>query len=174
MQKANIHLPEAVVTVVCEFRSNLGYGARFNVEASSGTGSVFFEVVTYDNEARGYCKYIHEGDSVEVTGFLKAKPYRKKDGTTGISLVIERPESFRKVASSNSNSQLTQDSSDSETKNPSQEIEEVTASEGTATAVTDFAVTAPAETTESLDNDYDPEFGPPNLGKDSGKGMILY
>ncbi len=145
MEQAYIHLPEAVVTLVCEFRSKLGYGVRFNVEASSGNGIIYFELVTYDNEARSYCKYIHEGDSVEATGTLKAKPYRKKDGTTGLSLVIERPESIKKVTSSNRNPQLPQDSADNITTNPFQGKDAVTASAVSASEETVTAETASSE-----------------------------
>ncbi len=173
MQRANIHLPEAVVTEVREFHSQLGYGIDFRVEASSGNGRIYFEVVTYDNEARSYCSYIHEGDSVQVTGYLKAKPYQKKDGTAAISLVIERPDSIRKVFSGNRNPQVPQDSSNGRNNNPSREIDAVTATAVTDTAVTASAVTASAETVSAVTDsagtapaetargkEFEPEFEP--------------
>ncbi len=45
-----------------------------------------------------------------MTGDLKVKVYRKKDGTDGTALIIERPSEFRKIRSSNSEPQLPQQS----------------------------------------------------------------
>lgn len=171
MKKADIILEEAVVTAIRDFRSHLGFGVDFHVEASSGNGSIYFEVVTYDNEARSYCKYIHEGDCVRVTGVLKVKPYQKKDGTAAISLVIERPDSIRKVFCGNCNPQVPQDSSGGGINNPFDEVDAVTAtavtdsaipaSEGTVAAVTDYAETAPAETAGK--KEFRPEFDDDDL-----------
>ena len=108
MNNITININEAAVTAIHEFNSIKGYGVDFYIEAKSSNGTVYFQIVTYDNEARSYCRYIHEGDYVRVTGELKTKPYRKKDGTEGLSLLIERPVLFSKIASSNSKPQFQQ------------------------------------------------------------------
>ena len=104
----NINIDEAAVTAVHEFQSNMGFGADFFVKARNSRDEEYFQVVVYDNEARSYCRYIHEGDHVRVTGILTTKPYKKKNGENGLSLILERPTAFRKIASGNSNQQLQQ------------------------------------------------------------------
>ncbi len=108
MSQVNVTIEEAAVTAVHEFNSFKGYGADFYVEAQSSNSTVYLQVVVYDDEARSYCRYIHEGDYVRITGDLKTKPYRKKDGTEGLSLIIERPVVFSKIVSGNSKPQLQQ------------------------------------------------------------------
>lgn len=108
MSEVNVNINSAAVTAIHEFNSFMGYGVDFYIEARSSIGTVYLQVVVYDNEARSYCRYIHEGDYVRVTGDLKTDKYKKKDGTEGISLIIERPVSFSKIVGSDSESQLLQ------------------------------------------------------------------
>ena len=114
MNNSNISLPinKATVTAVHEFKSFKGYGVDFFIEAQTSNGTVYLQVVTYDDMARSYCQYIHAGDEVQITGALKVKTYQKKDGTAGTALVIERPVSFSKIVSSNSSTQSPQTSTD--------------------------------------------------------------
>ncbi len=114
LSMVNIIINEAAVTAVNEFKSFKGYGVDFFVEASSSNGSVYFQIVVYDDAARSYSRYIHEGDHVKVTGFLKTKPYKKKNGCDGLSLIIERPNEFRKISGSNSELQLPQQPTENE------------------------------------------------------------
>ena len=108
MSEVNININSAAVTAIHEFKSFKGYGVDFYIEAQSSNGTVYFQVVLYDDTACNYCRYIHEGDYVRVTGDLKTKPYRKKDGTEGLSLIIERPVVFSKIAGCNRIEQLQQ------------------------------------------------------------------
>ena len=137
MANVNINIIEATVTAVHEFRSVRGFGADFFIEAQSSDCTVYLQVVVYDNEARSYCQYIHEGDYVRVTGDLKVKVYKKKDGTEGTALIIERPVSFSKIVRSNSKSQLLQNTHDGKTQNIVQSTNAVTANAVSADAVID-------------------------------------
>lgn len=137
MSQVDVNINEAVVTAVHEFKSFKGYGVDFFVEARSTKGTVFLQVVTYDNEARSYCQYIHEGDYVRVTGDLTVKVYKKKDGTEGTALTIERPVSFSKIVRSDSKLQLLQDIVDSKTQSNVQITDTVTANAVSADAVID-------------------------------------
>ncbi len=126
----DVNINEATVTAVHEFHSIKGYGVDFYVEARSNNGAVFLQIIVYDNEARNYCRYIHEGDHVKVTGNMTVKPYAKKDGTTGCSFVVERPIMFRKIVGWNSEQQLLQRGNQVET--PS--LEDIVAAENAITA----------------------------------------
>lgn len=105
---ANINIDEAAVTAVNEFNSKIGYGVDFYVKARNSRDVEYFQVVVYDDEARSYCRHIHEGDHVRVTGIMTTKPYKKKNGENGLQLIIERPLDFRKYSSGNSEQQLLQ------------------------------------------------------------------
>lgn len=116
MNNSNIILPisKATVTAVHEFKSFKGYGVDFYIEAQTSNGTVYLQIVTYDDMARSYCQHIHAGDEVQITGALKVKTYQKKDGTAGTALIIERPTAFAKIASGN-RMQLPQDTTGNET-----------------------------------------------------------
>jgi len=116
MSNVNIYINEAAVTAIHEFNSFKGYGVDYFVEAQSCNGTVYLQVVAYDNEARSYCQYIHEGDYVRVTGDLKVKVYKKKDGTDGTALIIEKPIVFSKIISGNSSQQLLQNNEENRKK----------------------------------------------------------
>lgn len=105
MSKVNINVQEAVVTAINKFSSYKGFGADFFVGAQSCNGTVYLQVTLYDSEARRNCDYIHEGDKVRITGDMKVKPYIKKDGTAGCSLIVERPIVFSKIISGNCDQQ---------------------------------------------------------------------
>ena len=137
MANVNININEAAVTAVHEFRSVRGYGVDFYIEAQSSDCTVYLQVVTYDNEARSYCQYIHEGDYVRVTGDLKVKVYKKKDGTEGTALIIERPVSFSKLVRDNSKPQLLHGTPDSKIQKSIQTTTAVTAKAVPADAVID-------------------------------------
>ena len=144
MSNVNININEAAVTAVKEFRSSLGYGVDFYIEACSSNGTVYLQVVAYDEEARSYSRAIHQGDCVRVTGDLKVKVYPKKDGTAGCSLLIERPKVFTRITCSNSEQTLRDTSDNSD--NAREISDAVTASAETASAVPAFEGTASADT----------------------------
>ncbi len=106
MDNVIVTIKDAAVTAVHEFRSFKGYGVDFYIEAMSGNSPVYFQVVFYDDIARSYCRNIHEGDHVKVTGSFRDKIYRKKDGTDGHISLMERPKVFAKTACSNSEQQV--------------------------------------------------------------------
>ena len=114
MSTVNIEIKEAIVTSVREFNTRKGPGLCCNIEASSHIGTVYLEVVLYDGDALRISGLIHEGDIVTVSGYLKDKPYTKRDGTSGNSILIERPTAFAKIASGN-RMQLPQDTTGNET-----------------------------------------------------------
>lgn len=136
MSNINVSIIEAVVTAVHEFNCLKGYGVDYFVEVQSSNSTVYLQIVVYDNDARSYCQYIHEGDSINVTGDLKVKVYKKKDGTDGIALIIERPVSFSKIDHSKDKPQSLQDLYNSKTLNIVQATDAVTANEDTASADT--------------------------------------
>ena len=109
MCEVYVNINEATVTAVNEFNSFKGYGVDFFIEVKGSNGTVYLQVVLYDNIARRNYGYIHAGDHVKVTGDLKVKPYEKKDGTAGTALIIERPISFSKIVSGYSEPQLQPD-----------------------------------------------------------------
>ena len=137
MSLVNINIREATVTAVHEFTSYLGYGVDFFIEAQSSYGTVYLQVIIYDSSARNYCQYIHQGDSVRVTGDLKVKVYKKKDGTDGTALIIEKPEVFSKIVGSNSRTQLLQDTPNNKIQNSVQTTTAVTANAVSADTVID-------------------------------------
>ena len=94
MSEININIYKAVVTAIKEFNTCKGYGVDFYVEAKCSDCTVYLQIVFYDRAAQLYYKSVHEGDYVIVSGTLKVKPYIKKDGTTGCSLLIEKPTDF--------------------------------------------------------------------------------
>ena len=102
MSSVNININEAAVTAVREFNSFKGYGLDIFIEAQSSDCTLYLQVTLYDNEARRNSPYVRVGDHVKVAGTLKYKPYTKKDGTAGHSLLIERPVTFTKTGSGNS------------------------------------------------------------------------
>ena len=105
MGTVDVNINEAAVTAVHEFGSYKGWGIDFFIKVQSSDCTVYLQVVLYDEEARRKSSYIHEGDFVRVVGILKDKPYQKKDGTAGHSLLIERPIVFDKIVGRNSNPQ---------------------------------------------------------------------
>lgn len=106
MSEVNVNINKAAVTAVHEFNSFKGYGVDFFIEVKSSNGTVYLQVVLYDDIACSFSGNIRVGDHVRVTGDLKVKPYEKKDGTAGTALIIERPVSFSKVVSGYSEPQL--------------------------------------------------------------------
>lgn len=105
MGTVDVNINEAAVTAVHEFRSFKGYGVDFFIEVRSSNCTVYLQVVLYDEDARRNRNFILEGDNVKVAGTLKVKTYRKKDGSEGHSLIIERPVLFAKTAGRNSEPQ---------------------------------------------------------------------
>lgn len=99
------------------------------IEAQSSNGTVYLQVVVYDEEARNDCRVIHEGDTVKVTGVLSVKPYQKKDGTVGTAVTIERPTLFVKIASNNCHPQLLQQTEETINNESSDDKNAVTASD---------------------------------------------
>lgn len=112
MSNVNINIKEAAVTAVNRFTTFKGIGADFYIEARSSNCTVYLQVVLYDTEATRALSSICIGDCVTVAGDLKDKPYPKKDGTEGHSLLVERPSLFRKIAGGNSEQQLPQQAND--------------------------------------------------------------
>lgn len=130
MENVMVTIKDAAVTAVREFRSFKGYGVDFYIEAMSGNSPLYFQVVFYDDIARSYCRNIHEGDHVKVTGSFRDKIYRKNDGTDGHSLLMERPKVFAKTAGGNSEQQLPQQDNQHE----AQSSEDIIEAENAATA----------------------------------------
>lgn len=114
MSNINIHIEDGTVTGIREFTSRIGYGADFFVEAKGDKCTVYFQVTVYDDTARSYRSYIHEGDHVIVTGDLKDKVYKKSDGSEGHSLIIERPINLRKIVRGTSGMQVPQNNTEDE------------------------------------------------------------
>ena len=114
MATVDVSINEAVVTAVREFNSFKGYGVDVFIVVQSSDCTLYLQVVLYDNEARRNKPNIHEGDYVRVAGILKDKPYIKKDGTAGHSLLIERPVTFAKIDGRNSVQQLQHDNIDTD------------------------------------------------------------
>ncbi len=112
MATVDVNINEAAVTAVHEFKSYMGYGVDFYIETQSSDCTLYLQVVVYDEEARKKHSYIHEGDYIKVTGALKDKPYQKKDGTAGHSLLIEKPVIFDKIVGRNCEQQSQQNHSD--------------------------------------------------------------
>ncbi len=92
----DIRCEECVVTNVKPFKSKLGDGLDVDVEASDAGGKAYAQIVLYDRQAQTFKDEIKKGDIVYVEGSLRVKSYVKLDGTTGTSLLIERPRSFYK------------------------------------------------------------------------------
>ena len=113
MSSVNVNIKEAAVTAVNKFTTNKGVGADFYIEARSSYCTVYLQVVLYDTEATRALSSICEGDTVTVTGVLKDKPYSKKDGTAGHSLLVERPTVFVKIACGNRGLQQSPENYDS-------------------------------------------------------------
>ena len=130
MSEVNVNINEAAVTAVHEFNSFKGYGVDFFIEVHGSNGTVYLQVVVYDDTARRYSSYIHVGDHVSVIGDLKVKSYAKKDRTAGTALIIERPVTFFKIVSGNSEQQLLQDDSQYEALS----LEDIIEAENAATA----------------------------------------
>ena len=134
MSTVNVNINEAAVTAVKKFTTFKGVGADFYIEARSNDCTVYLQVVLYDTEATRALSSICEGDVVTVTGVLKDKPYNKRDGTAGHSLLIERPVVFMKLIRRNSESQLLQQGDETINTTSSddeygQEVNAVTASD---------------------------------------------
>ena len=91
MPSVNVNTKKATVIDVHSFQTRQGYGVDFYVEANSGIGTVYLQIVLYDDRARKATANIQKGDLLDISGCLKHKTYQKKDGSTGSSLVIENP-----------------------------------------------------------------------------------
>ena len=92
MPRVEVNTKKATVTKVCPFQTRMGPGVNFYVEAKSDIGTVYLQVVLYDERARKALLDIHKDNLLDISGSLKYQMYQKKDGTTGYSLVIENPE----------------------------------------------------------------------------------
>ena len=88
---------KGTVTLVKDFHSSQGYGVDFYVEDKDAMGTVYLQVVAYDDTARTYFSDIKENDHVRGNGRLKVRPYTKRDGSHAMSLIVENPECFEKV-----------------------------------------------------------------------------
>lgn len=101
MSNVLVDIQSATVTSIREFNTYKGYGVDFYIKAQGTECTVYLQVVLFDREARNQFSFFNEGDTVRVAGILKDRPYLKKDGTPGHSLIIENPGVFHKIITSN-------------------------------------------------------------------------
>ena len=115
MENLIVTINEATITNMHEVHSNQGYGLDIFIRAENDAGTVYLQIVLYDDRARAAYRSVQVGNCIKLSGQLKVKNYSKKDGTTGLSLVVENPSPINIIPHRNNESQRQDQPSSSDT-----------------------------------------------------------
>jgi single-stranded DNA-binding protein len=97
MGSVKIDTKKATVIKLHPFRTAQGYGADVFIEAKSDISTAYLQIVVYDEQAETAMRILHVDDVVDVSGELKLKKYARKDGSSGFSVIIEKPALFDRI-----------------------------------------------------------------------------